>query len=71
MNKGVPLSEAGMTILEALEEGRIVSFGKQDGQVLMAESCDGYFKRTLTKDQFGRFITALQDLYEEVYGAPE
>lgn len=52
------------TVLEALDAQRIVYFMPDGDKMIIGESCDGYFTRVLTKDQFGLLIAELQKLYD-------
>ena len=62
-----PLKEGNYSsLLNALDDQRIVNFQLRGELLIIGESCDGYFERSLTKEQFGRFIGELQQLYNEM-----
>lgn len=64
---GVPfLNTESRSVIDALEDERIVYFS-QEGDALMAtECCDGYFMRRLSKAQVGALIGELQAIYERM-----
>ena len=63
------LEERKTTILESLEEARLVSIGPSEHGFQIVELCDGYYGNTLTKEQMERLITELQQLLNGTHPA--
>lgn len=54
---------AKMSLLERLEDSRVVSFEPlPDGSVKIEEACDCYFSETLSRDELIQLIAELQAL---------
>jgi hypothetical protein len=66
MKEARHLEPNGMTILAALEDCLIVDFTLSGDRVIVAEMCDGYFERSLSKEQFVQMIAELQLLLEKM-----
>ena len=64
--KAQPLVETAPSILESLEESNLVSFKLDDNLLEITEMCDGYYRRSLTKEQFRQLLGELQKLYEQM-----
>ena len=64
--KAHPLVESSPSMLESLEDSNLVSFELVDGLLEVTEMCDEYYRRSLTKEQFGNLLTELQKLYEQM-----
>lgn len=54
------------TILESLEDHRVVSIERTEQGIRIVEQCDLYHGLTLSLDQFRRLLSELQGLLEEV-----
>ena len=63
-----PLIPNTMTILEKLEEKRIVGFeiATSGTSLLVQESCDYYYKTWLTKAEVGQLIKELKSLHKQM-----
>jgi len=64
--KAHPLETEDMTVLASLEGSRIVDFVPTRDGLVIAEMCDGYFRRLLTRTQFAQMIAELQALLEKM-----
>jgi hypothetical protein len=64
--KARPLVESAPSMRESLEDSNLVSFELYDDLLEIAEMCDGYYRRSLTKEQFRQLLGELQKLYEQM-----
>lgn len=60
------VSTTNTSVLSALEDDRIVSFYKDGESLVVAECCDGYFAKRLSKEQVNSLIRELQEIYESM-----
>lgn len=67
MGKMIPLEETKKSILESIDDANIFSLEKTHNGYELGESCDYYFWRTLTQEQFERLIQELIEMSKKPF----
>ena len=51
------------SVIDALDEARIFFIDLDGGNFVIGEACDGYYRRSMTKEQLSKLIIELQAIH--------